>query len=155
MGRDLEIWQASHAAEEVNEYEVGHRFEVRGSTAVFDFIYPRTDDRVRRLRVGLEDVRAANDIRIRFDFDRDGWVIESATKFSWADGGGHGRRAPRGGRVHPGVQRGRARCARARLTGVTVTVTVNACQMVSTFETRGPVSLVKCGAPGETRTHDL
>lgn len=72
-----------------NEYEVGHRFEVRRKQreASFDFIYPRSeDDRVQSLTVGLEDVRAANDITIRFDFERDGWVITSGTKFMWMDG---------------------------------------------------------------------
>jgi len=71
---------------DVSEYVVGHRFEVYGPAARFDFIYPRSGDRVTSIAVGLEDVRSANDIRIRFDFDRDGWVIESATKFEWVDG---------------------------------------------------------------------
>lgn len=86
---DLQVWQASRDREEVNEYEVGHRFEVRRGHAEFDFIYPRVDERpgrVQTITVGLEDVRAANDITIRFDFERDGWVITSDTKFMWSDG---------------------------------------------------------------------
>lgn len=71
---------------DVNEYEVGHRFEVHGPDARFDFLYPRIGERVTSIAVGLEDVRAANDIRIQFDFDRDGWVIVSPTKFMWFDG---------------------------------------------------------------------
>lgn len=86
MSEDLRVWQASRDREEVNEYEVGHRFEVSRGQALFDFIYPRVDDRpgrVQSITVGLEDVRAANDITIRFDFERDGWVIESGTIFMW------------------------------------------------------------------------
>lgn len=86
MSDDLRVWQESRDRDEVNEYEVGHRFEVRGRQASFDFIYPRVDERpgrVQSITVGLEDVRAANDITIQFDFDRDGWVIESGTIFMW------------------------------------------------------------------------
>lgn len=58
-------------------------YERRGESASFDFIYPRLDGEPKVLRVGLEDVRVANDLIIRYDFDRDGWVIESPTVFSW------------------------------------------------------------------------
>lgn len=58
-------------------------YELHGRAASFDFIYPRLDGEPNVLRVGLEDVRVANDLIIRFDFDRDGWVIESPTVFSW------------------------------------------------------------------------
>lgn len=68
-----------------DEYTTGYRFEVHGRTAEFEFVYPR-DKPIARLQVGLEDVRAANDIEIRYDFERDGWVIESPTKFMWFDG---------------------------------------------------------------------
>lgn len=37
--------------------------------------YPRTDGNCRTVEVGLEDVRAADPIRIQYDFDRDGWVV--------------------------------------------------------------------------------
>ena len=33
--------------------------------------------------VGLKDVRAAGDIRISYDFDRDGWVVEQAFTHEW------------------------------------------------------------------------
>ena len=58
-------------------------YELHGRAASFDFIYPREDDEPNVLRVGLEDVRVANDLIIRYDFDRDGWAIESPTRFSW------------------------------------------------------------------------
>lgn len=45
--------------------------------------YPRTN-RNRSIRIGLSDVRAADDIRVSYDFDRDGWKIEQASVFEWA-----------------------------------------------------------------------
>lgn len=70
----------------MSEYERGYRFETFGpDLASFEFVYPR-QHMMKALRVGLEDVRAANDIEIHYDFDRDGWVIESATKFMWVLG---------------------------------------------------------------------
>lgn len=35
--------------------------------------------------VSLEHVRAADDIRISYDFERDGWVIEQASVFEWSE----------------------------------------------------------------------
>lgn len=37
-------------------------------------------------RIDLVDVRAANTLIVHFDFDRDGWVLESPTKMGWAPG---------------------------------------------------------------------
>lgn len=42
-----------------------------------EFIYPRQRD-LKYIEVGLEDVRAADSIRIHYDFDRDGYVIEQS-----------------------------------------------------------------------------
>ncbi len=36
------------------------------------------------VQVGLLHVRAADDIRIVYDFDRDGWSILQASRFMWA-----------------------------------------------------------------------
>lgn len=58
-------------------------YERHAEAASFDFIYPRIEGEIKSLRVGLEDVRVANDLLIHYDFDRDGWVIESPTVFSW------------------------------------------------------------------------
>lgn len=41
---------------------------------------PRAQDFVI---VSLSHVRAADDIRIHYDFDRDGWVISQAQVFEW------------------------------------------------------------------------
>lgn len=48
--------------------------------------YPRIDGKVNCIEIELMDVRAADDIRISYDFDRDGWVIKQASIFWW-DGG--------------------------------------------------------------------
>lgn len=56
---------------------------VHGDTASVDIWYPRADDRPSFLCVGLVDVRAADSLRISYDFDRDGWKIEQASKFEW------------------------------------------------------------------------
>lgn len=37
--------------------------------------YPRLDNNVREVTVGLTDVRAADTIRITYDFERDGWRV--------------------------------------------------------------------------------
>lgn len=46
-----------------------------GKTVHAELWYPRNSDRAQSVQVGLVDVRAADDIVIRYDFDRDGWVI--------------------------------------------------------------------------------
>lgn len=49
--------------------------------------YPR-HRRAKSIRVGLMDVRAASDLVIRYDFDRDGWAIsmdETVDRGSWME----------------------------------------------------------------------
>lgn len=55
-------------------------------TIAVDLEYPRCEGRPKFVRLGLVDVRAADDIRISYDFERDGWKIEQASTFEW-DGG--------------------------------------------------------------------
>jgi hypothetical protein len=55
--------------------------DVRGETVCVDLWYPprgseNPDKRARAVEIGLVDVRAADDIRIAYDFERDGWVIQ-------------------------------------------------------------------------------
>jgi hypothetical protein len=45
--------------------------------------YPRQNPSRAYARISLEDVRSANDLIIHFDFERNGWAVESPTKFSW------------------------------------------------------------------------
>lgn len=42
-----------------------------------DLWYPRVEERYKTINISLMDVRAANDIKISYDFYRDGWVITS------------------------------------------------------------------------------
>ncbi len=48
-----------------------------------DLWYPRVGSGAKGVIVGLQDVRAADSIRISYDFDRDGWKVEQASVFSW------------------------------------------------------------------------
>jgi hypothetical protein len=54
-----------------------------GDEVQIELWYPRVDDNPTHLTVGLMDVRAADDIRVSYDFERDGWVIEQASTFQW------------------------------------------------------------------------
>lgn len=42
-----------------------------------NLFYPRVEGNPDSIKIALFDVRAANDITIKFDFDRNGWVIYS------------------------------------------------------------------------------
>lgn len=55
-----------------------------GDELHIDLWYPRNESsEVKSLVIGLMDVRAADNIRVSYDFDRDGWKIEQASVFSW------------------------------------------------------------------------
>jgi hypothetical protein len=57
---------------------------VIGDELHIDLWYPDVPDtRVRKFVIGLMDVRAADDIRVSYDKERDGWKIEQASKFEW------------------------------------------------------------------------
>jgi len=57
---------------------------VYGRTLCLDLFYPRAEDRVDTVEFGLCDTRAADSIRISYDFERDGYSIKQASKFCWA-----------------------------------------------------------------------
>lgn len=68
----------------MSDKPITHELHVRGDWAEFVFWYPRPGTpHVRVLEVSLMDVRASDGIRIRYDFDRDGWSIEQASVWSW------------------------------------------------------------------------
>lgn len=50
-----------------------------------DLEYPRNQD-IQCIEINLVDVRAADGIRIQYDFERDGWSISQAQVFSWDAG---------------------------------------------------------------------
>jgi len=54
-----------------------------GDTLFVNLEYPRIEGKPQHVQVGLEDVRAADDIRLTYDFDRDGWRIEQAMVHEW------------------------------------------------------------------------
>lgn len=59
-------------------------FRVYGDTAQATIWYPRNKDvAFTHVQVSLMEVRAADDLRISYDFDRDGWKLEQAQFFSW------------------------------------------------------------------------
>lgn len=58
-----------------------------GDELHIDLWYPDVPDtEIRRFVIGLVDVRAADDIRVSYDKERDGWKIEQASTFSWDAG---------------------------------------------------------------------
>lgn len=59
------------------------RYKDGQDAAHVEFWYPRTPGHPSILQVGLMDVRAADDIRITYDFARDGWSIQQASIFEW------------------------------------------------------------------------
>lgn len=61
---------------------------VLGDTAHIDLWYPRLDGKTKYVEVGLVDVRATDGIRISYDFERDGWVVEQNAP-TWVDKGSH------------------------------------------------------------------
>lgn len=60
-----------------------HRATVREDVIEIDLYYLRNGDRQQFVEVGLMDVRAADTIRITYDFKRDGWSILQASTFEW------------------------------------------------------------------------
>lgn len=67
----------------MEKWDNGYEFSEREDTCMFEFWYPRADKPIKQLEVGLMDVRAADSIRIHYDFDRDGWVVEQAALFEF------------------------------------------------------------------------
>lgn len=52
-------------------------------TRKVELSYPRNEGNDEALEVELMDVRAADSLRIEYDFERDGWSIQQASRFSW------------------------------------------------------------------------
>jgi hypothetical protein len=58
---------------------------VEGDTLYASLHYPRSRP-VRYVQLSLFDVWASDGFRTHYDFDRDGWVIEQASRWAWEDG---------------------------------------------------------------------
>lgn len=52
-------------------------------TVGVELCYPRIEGHPDTVEVGLMDVRAADSIQVSYDFERDGWSIKQASRFSW------------------------------------------------------------------------
>jgi hypothetical protein len=48
-----------------------------------ELIYLRIVGNDKYIQIDLSDVRASDGIRVSYDFDRDGWIIEQPTKLEW------------------------------------------------------------------------
>lgn len=70
-------------SDKLNKRQILDAARVHGRTLDLDLWYPRQDGQISAIEVGLVDVRAADSIRIHYDFERDGWVIQQASTFSW------------------------------------------------------------------------
>jgi hypothetical protein len=57
------------------------RMKVRGDTLLAELWYPRSDGEPQYVEIDLVDVRASDGIRVSYDFERDGWVIEQRSQF--------------------------------------------------------------------------
>lgn len=62
-------------------YKEDIRIVDNGSTISFDLFYPGVDENPKFLLLGLCHVRAADNLRISYDFDRGGWKIEQFVCF--------------------------------------------------------------------------
>lgn len=70
--------------EDSNEYMMLQDLEFRGDTCNINLWYPDVpENKIRKIEIGLLDVRAADSIRIWYDKKRDGYVIEQASTFEW------------------------------------------------------------------------
>ena len=58
----------------------------RGDTLSVENTYPNiTENGVRYFEVNQESVRVTDGIRLHYNYDRDGWVIEQPTKLIWLE----------------------------------------------------------------------
>lgn len=70
-------------ARELSEYNTGPYAYIRpDGTLEVELWYPRNEGNPSTVELGLTDVRAADSIRIAYDFDRDGWIVLQAS--GWA-----------------------------------------------------------------------
>jgi len=52
-------------------------------TIQIDLHYPALPDSIKHFQIGLIDVRAADDIRVSYNFERNGWKIEQPSICEW------------------------------------------------------------------------
>ncbi len=49
--------------------------ETKDGRCLIDLWYPRIEGNTHTIEIGLIDVRASDGLQIKFDFDRNGWVV--------------------------------------------------------------------------------
>lgn len=74
----------------IHESEYGdspNNFHVdkRGPTLAVTLTYPNIagPDACRYVEVDQESVRASDGVRLSYDYERDGWIVEQASRFEW------------------------------------------------------------------------
>lgn len=72
----------SKLPEKIDSWPIDEVFGVHEDTLSVEMKYPKISPH-KFVEVGLIDVRAADGIRISYDYDRDGWKIEQAGRFRW------------------------------------------------------------------------
>jgi len=61
---------------------------IEGDSIVVDIWYPRSESsKIKSVQVGIVDVRAADNLLVAYDFERDGWSIKQAQFFEGDDPG--------------------------------------------------------------------
>ena len=55
---------------------------MKENTIRVDLEYPQVRE-VKFIEINLVDVRSNDGVRLHYDFDRDGWVIEQPTQLEW------------------------------------------------------------------------
>lgn len=69
-----------------NPYSKNENFlcSIDGDTLTIDLTHPELNQ-LKYVKFNQESVRASDGVRLSYDYDRDGIVIEQASKFSWGD----------------------------------------------------------------------
>jgi len=68
---------------DVNKNDLIKEIRQCGDALHIDIWYPRSN-LIKAIHIGLMDTRAADDIRIEYDFERDGWIVKQAQVFEWS-----------------------------------------------------------------------
>lgn len=65
---------------------VSEHFMLRREDGVLELslVHPLEEGSIKQVQLGLMDVHEADDIRVTYDFVRDGWVIKQPTIDEWA-----------------------------------------------------------------------
>ena len=71
-----------------NNYHIHRDYSTINVTLTYplrDNSQEKTIKGCRYIFVNQESVRASDGVRLHYDYERDGWVIEQASRFSWTE----------------------------------------------------------------------